>query len=211
MGDNKNKPSKGVSRRDFLKSIGTGVVGTTVLPAFSVLSPQQVFANEVEAVEGEVTVSLKINGKTRKATVEPRTTLLSVLREQLHLTGAKPVCERGECGACTVLIEGKPHNACMVLAIDVHNKSITTVEGLMAGDVLTEVQKAFAEKDGLMCGFCTPGFVVAATALIKQKGSQLTLEEVKKGLSGNICRCGTYPKIFEAVLSAARKIQSKGD
>ncbi len=204
----KNKQTGGgVSRRQFLKGMGTGVVGSAFIPVLSVVEPARTAETNVEALAAPIVVTLQVNGKAHRLTVEPRTTLLTVLREQLQLTGAKPVCERGECGACTVLIEGKPVNACMVLAIDVEGKEIVTVEGLAKGKELTVLQKSFAEKDGLMCGFCTPGFVVAATALLKEKGAQLTLEEVKEGLAGNLCRCGTYPKIFEAVLNAAQQLQ----
>ncbi len=210
MENKKKNTSGGVSRREFLKGVGTGVVGSTLLPALTAIEPAVAAGKEVEELAGSVTVRLQINGQTHKVTVEPRTTLLTVLREKLQLTGAKPVCERGECGACTVLMDGKAVNACMVLAVDAEGHQITTVEGLAKGNELTVLQKAFAEKDGLMCGFCTPGFVMAATALLKARGPKLTLQEVKEGLAGNLCRCGTYPKIFEAVLSAAKQLQ-KGE
>ncbi len=208
--ENKDKSTGGVSRRQFIKGLGTGVIGSVILPGTPLVDSLKASSSEVEELAGKIPIQLRVNGKVRKITVEPRTTLLQVLRHDLHLTGPKPVCDRGECGACTVLLNGKPVNACMVLAVDVENIPITTVEGLAEGSELTEVQKAFVEKDALMCGFCTPGFVLSATALIKEKGPTLTLEDVKHGLSGNLCRCGTYPKVFEAVLTAARRIKDKG-
>ncbi len=201
---------EGVTRRDFLKGLGTGVLGSVVIPASPLVKSVKAASPDVEELAGTVSIQITVNGKVHKVSVEPRTTLLSVLREQLQVTGPKPVCDRGECGACTVLLNGKPVNACMVLAVDAENANIVTAEGLAEGGELTEVQQAFVEKDGLMCGFCTPGFVISATALIKEKGTKLTLADVKAGLAGNLCRCGTYPKVFEAVLTAARRIEEKG-
>ncbi len=210
MAQRNKKQHDGVTRRDFLKGLGTGVLGSVVIPASPLVKSVKAASPDVEELAGTVSIQITVNGKVHKVSVEPRTTLLSVLREQLQVTGPKPVCDRGECGACTVLFNGKPVNACMVLAVDAENANIVTAEGLAEGGELTEVQQAFVEKDGLMCGFCTPGFVISATALIKEKGTKLTLEDVKAGLAGNLCRCGTYPKVFEAVLTAARRIEEKG-
>ncbi len=210
MAQRNKKEQEGVTRRDFLKGLGTGVLGSVVIPASPLVKSVKAASPDVEELAGTVSIQITVNGKVHKVSVEPRTTLLSVLREQLQVTGPKPVCDRGECGACTVLLNGKPVNACMVLAVDAENANIVTAEGLAEGGELTEVQQAFVEKDGLMCGFCTPGFVISATALIKEKGTKLTLADVKAGLAGNLCRCGTYPKVFEAVLTAARRIEEKG-
>ncbi len=210
MAQRNKKEHEGVTRRDFLKGLGTGVLGSVVIPASPLVKSVKAASPDVEELAGTVSIQITVNGKIHKVSVEPRTTLLSVLREQLQVTGPKPVCDRGECGACTVLLNGKPVNACMVLAVDAENANIVTAEGLAEGGELTEVQQAFVEKDGLMCGFCTPGFVISATALIKEKGTKLTLADVKAGLAGNLCRCGTYPKVFEAVLTAARRIEEKG-
>jgi len=130
-------------------------------------------------------------------------TLLDALRNHLDLTGAKQVCDRGGCGGCTVLLDGLPVKSCMMLAVDAEGHEITTVEGLGTPEKMSPVQQAFVEKDALQCGFCTPGFVVAATALLA-KNPDPTLDQIKHGLSGNLCRCGTYGRIFEAVQSAAK-------
>jgi xanthine dehydrogenase YagT iron-sulfur-binding subunit len=136
-------------------------------------------------------------------TVEPRVTLLNALRNQLDLTGAKQVCDRGSCGACTVLLDGEPVCSCLMLAHDAAGHEITTVEGLGTPEKMSPLQAAFVECDALQCGFCTPGFVVAGTALLTHNPDP-SLEQVKDGLAGNLCRCGTYGRVFEAVQKAAR-------
>jgi len=149
-------------------------------------------------------MGLKVNGEGRSVRVEPRVTLLDALRDRLDppLTGAKKICDRGECGGCTVLLDGKPVYACMLLAVDARNRSITTIEGIGTSRRLHPLQEAFVEKDALQCGFCTPGFIVASKALLDAV-PRPTLEQVRQALGGHICRCGTYPKVFEAVLAAA--------
>ena len=200
-----------ISRRRFLKGVGTGVVAASVVP--NVLVGTETAA---EAQMGdEITrakIKLNINNKTHEVEVESRTTLLSVLRDgfdtngnHLDLTGAKQICDRGECGGCTVQVDGKAVYSCMMLALEAQGKPITTVEGLANGDRLHPVQEAFVQHDALMCGFCTPGFVVAAKSLLDQNPSP-SPDEIKEGLAGNICRCGTYPFIFEAVETASRKM-----
>jgi aerobic-type carbon monoxide dehydrogenase small subunit (CoxS/CutS family) len=171
----------------------TGLVGQAPRPAeAAILGP------------GAVPLVLKINGATQTITVEPRVTLLRVLRNHLGLTGAKEVCERGACGGCTVLLDGEPICSCLMLAVDAVGHEITTVEGLGTPEKLSPVQAAFVECDALQCGFCTPGFVVVSTALLK-KTPNPSLEEIKAGLAGNVCRCGTYSRIFEAVQQAAQR------
>ena len=151
-----------------------------------------------------VPLELTINGARVTVTVEPRVTLLRALRNHLGLTGAKEVCERGACGGCTVLFDGEPICACLMLALDAVGHEIVTVEGLGSPEKLSPVQAAFVECDALQCGFCTPGFVVASTALLR-KHPDPTLEQIKADLSGNLCRCGTYSRIFVAVQQAAKQ------
>jgi aerobic-type carbon monoxide dehydrogenase small subunit (CoxS/CutS family) len=136
--------------------------------------------------------------------LDPRTSLLDAVRERLHLTGPKKGCDQGQCGACTMLVDGKAVYSCSTLAIDVEGRQIRTVDGLASGDTLHPVQQAFCEKDALMCGFCTPGFVMASVALLEQHPNA-TPEQIKKGLDGNICRCGTFSRVFEAVSSVSAK------
>jgi xanthine dehydrogenase YagT iron-sulfur-binding subunit len=147
-----------------------------------------------------VPIQLNVNGRVHKLEVEPRVTLLDALRTRLDITGSKRVCDRGSCGACTMLVDGKSIYACSTLAIEVQGKRIRTVEGLTQGTVLHPLQQAFCDRDGLMCGFCTPGFVVAAAALLEQNPKP-TPEQARKALDGNICRCGTYVRVLEAALN----------
>ena len=154
----------------------------------------------------DVTITFTVNGQERTITSDPQRSLLDVLRERLDLTGAKRVCDRGECGGCTVWLDGEPVYACMFLAIRADGREITTVEGLAEGDRLHPVQEAFIEKDGYQCGFCTPGFLMTSAALLKRKADP-SLDEIKQALSGNLCRCGNYVKIYEAVAEAGRKIR----
>jgi len=186
------------SRRSFLKTAGVGAAATTVVGvAAKATSAPQVLGPDA------ATIGLKVNGALRQLSVEPRVTLLDALRNQLDLTGAKPVCDRGGCGACTVLLDGEAVKSCMMLAADAEGHEITTVEGIGTPEQMSPLQQAFVEKDALQCGFCTPGFVVAGTAFLA-KHKDPTLDQIKHGLSGNLCRCGTYGRIFEAVQAAAR-------
>lgn len=152
---------------------------------------------------GKVPMTFTINGRTYRAELEPRVTLLDALRNEFDLTGAKRVCDRGTCGACTVLMDGKPVYACSVLAIEAQGKAITTVEGLLQDGKLHPIQQAFVENDALQCGFCTPGFVVACKALLDRNPNP-TPEDLVAGLGGNLCRCGTYVGIRAAIAQAAR-------
>ena len=158
---------------------------------------------------GKTSLRLEINGRVETVSVEPRATLLEVLRNELDLTGTKNVCELGECGACTVLIDGEARYACLTLAIQAAGKAITTIEGLAASErELHPLQQAFVEKDGLQCGFCTPGQIMAALALLETNRDP-TPEEIRAALAGNTCRCGAYPKIFEAVAEAASRMATR--
>jgi len=194
----KPQQSFDVSRRTFLKTVGVGAAATGLVA--SAPHPAEATILGPDAIP----LSLKVNGVTRTLALEPRITLLRALRNHLGLTGAKEVCERGGCGGCTVLLDGEPICACMILAVDAVGHEITTVEGLGTPEKLSPVQAAFVEADALQCGYCTPGFVVASTALLK-KNPNPSLEEIKAGLAGNLCRCGTYSRIFEAVQRAARQ------
>ena len=193
----KKKDEPGFNRRTFLKTVGAGSI------AAGVLGPGQTAdAQGVRAVgPGAVPIQLNINGRVHKLEVEPRVTLLDALRTRLDITGVKRVCDRGACGACTMLLDGKMIYSCSTLAIEAQGKPIRTVESLAQGTVLHPVQQAFCEHDGLMCGFCTPGFVLATVALLEQNPKP-TVEQARKALDGNICRCGTYKGVLDAALTA---------
>jgi xanthine dehydrogenase YagT iron-sulfur-binding subunit len=200
-----DKRGSGLSRRGFLKGVGAAAVAADGM--LGRISESAAAETDISGpISGSVKILLKVNGQDRPVTVEPRTTLLSCLRDRLEpaITGPKLVCDAGTCGACTVLLEGKPVYGCSVLAIDAVGKSITTVEGIGTPEHLSPVQAAFIEKDGMMCGFCTSGFITTITALIRDNPNP-TLEQVKEGCKGNFCRCGTYPHVFAAALTAAKK------
>jgi xanthine dehydrogenase YagT iron-sulfur-binding subunit len=193
--------NSGVSRRDFLKistisAAAVPILGTKVVHAAG--EPVKIYG------PGKVPVELTINGQKHTLQLEPRVTLLDALRDQLEITGAKRVCDRAECGACTVLVNGKPVYACSILAIEAQGKSIKTIEVMMKGEFLDAVQQAFVDNDASQCGFCTPGFVVAFKAVLDQNPNATT-EEIRHGLSGNVCRCGTYHGIHLAIAQMAQK------
>jgi len=213
MKKNKTKAAhSAVSRRNFLATAGVGAFGVSVLnPETEVLaantpaaaSKTQEDRQEEATSEKTLPLTLRVNGQKHHLTIDPRHTLLFVLREKLFLTGTKPGCERGECGACTVLINGVPRYSCMTLALEAENCEVTTIEGLMVEGKPGPVQKAFIEKDGFQCGFCTPGQVMAAEGLLR-KNPNPQMEEIRLGMSGNLCRCGAYPHIFESVQLAVK-------
>jgi xanthine dehydrogenase YagT iron-sulfur-binding subunit len=188
-----------VSRRDFLKSAGV----TSIASAVTSVAVPDAGAQTGPAVlgPGDVPVVLTVNGKRVDLKIEPRVTLLDALRTRADLTGSKRVCDRGTCGACTMIVDGRTVYACSTLAIDVQGKQIRTVEGLSSGNTLHPVQQAFCDVDALMCGFCTPGFVVATVAVLEQHPNA-TREQISQGLDGNICRCGTFVRIMQAALNA---------
>ena len=195
----KDKVKRGMTRRGFLTTVGAGAVGVA---ASSTLFAQKAKAEEVRGAKQLNKITLLVNGRRRRVHVEPRESLLYVLREKLGLTGAKDGCSRGECGDCTVLINDVPLYACMTLAVEAQGSKITTVEGLMKGEELGPVQEAFAEEDAMQCGWCTSGQIMAADGLLRANPSP-SEEEILQGMSGNICRCGAYPHIFKAVKRAA--------
>ncbi|HEY7410497.1 MAG TPA: (2Fe-2S)-binding protein [Vicinamibacteria bacterium] len=186
-----------LTRRNFLKTAGAGAAAGSLGGGARAEAPPELLG------PGPVALTLRVNGQPRTLNVEPRVTLLRALRNHLDLTGAKEICDRGGCGGCTVLVDGRPVLSCLMLAVDAVGREVTTVEGLGDPERLSPVQAAFVECDALQCGFCTPGLVVSATALLRANPDP-TLEQVKDGLSGNLCRCGTYPRVFEAVQKAAR-------
>jgi xanthine dehydrogenase YagT iron-sulfur-binding subunit len=197
-----------LSRRNFLKGAG-GVATGGVLVHGLLASPANAdSAGDVEELSGEVEVSLDVNGEMRKVRVEPRTTLLGALRDRFAppLTGTKLVCDRGQCGACTVIVDGRPAYACMLLAVDLRGRKIRTIEGLGSPAALAPLQESFWKHDASMCGFCTPGFVMAIQACL-EKNPRAGLAEIKEGCSGNACRCGTQPQVFAAALEAATALR----
>jgi len=153
----------------------------------------------------KVAITLNVNGKDRPVTIEPRVTLLRTLRNHLDLTGPKEICDRGACGGCSVQLDGKLVNSCMMLAVDAVGKKVTTIEALSEGGKLHPIQAEFVKLDALQCGFCTPGMVMACKTLL-DNNKKPSLVEIKKGLCGNICRCGTYTRIFAAVQAAAKQV-----
>ena len=188
-----------VSRRNFLKTAGVGSLASAVTAVGVAEAEAQTGVRVLGP--GDVPVSLMVNGKRVDLRIEPRVTLLNAIRNRADLTGNKRVCDRGACGACTMIVDGRTVYSCSTLAIEVQGKQIRTVEGLANGNTLHPVQQAFCDTDGLMCGFCTPGFVMATVALL-EKNRNPTIEEARRGLDGNICRCGTFVRIMEAAMKA---------
>jgi xanthine dehydrogenase YagT iron-sulfur-binding subunit len=203
--DRPEKPSSlAVSRRGFLKGAGA-VISSGIAAGAEVLEAAAPQGAQVHG-PGKVPIALKINGASKSLNLEPRVTLLDALRNELELTGAKRVCDRSTCGACTVLVNGRSVYACSMLAIEVQGKEITTVESLARGGKLHPLQQAFVDNDGQQCGYCTPGFVMACKAFL-DKNPNPTIDQVRKGLGGNICRCGTYVGVTKAVLETAKKMK----
>jgi xanthine dehydrogenase YagT iron-sulfur-binding subunit len=200
-----DKPRKksAFSRRGFLQGVGAtgGAIGT------GILTQEEAQAQTAAGViTGETPITLTINGKPYKTTVEARSTLLDVLRNNLDLTAAKRVCDRGTCGACTVIMDSKAVYACTVLAIDAQGKKIQTLEGLSTGATPHALVTAFVNNDAQQCGYCTPGFVMASKAMLDRTPSP-TEQQVKEHLGGNLCRCGTYMGIRKAVVEASKQLK----
>jgi xanthine dehydrogenase YagT iron-sulfur-binding subunit len=190
------------SRRTFLKSLGTVAATAATAQVQSVADELQKVNAEKVVGPNAVPVTLKVNGEKLKLLLEPRVTLLDALRNYSSFTGAKEGCDRASCGACTVLLGDTPIYSCQKLAIEAQGVEITTVEGLAKNNKLTKVQQAFLDKDALMCGYCTPGFVMSVTALLK-RNPRPNADDVKHACAGNLCRCGTQPRIIQAALKAA--------
>ena len=191
------KEKETVSRRGFIQSVGAGAIGAAALgTAEAKQAPTPATPEEMAPL------TITVNGRRHRLLVEPRWSLAYVIRDRLQLTGTKVGCDRGECGACTVLIDGIPRYACLTLAVEADGAQVTTIEGLMRGEDLGSVQQAFAEKDAYQCGFCTPGQVVAAEGLLRGTPNPTT-DQIRHGMCGNLCRCGAYGHIVQAVARAA--------
>jgi aerobic-type carbon monoxide dehydrogenase small subunit (CoxS/CutS family) len=203
--DGSKKPEKTftLSRRHFLQGVSAGAAATVLAPEIADAQPA---ADREIPGRQMVPIQLRINGAAYRVRVEPSATLLDTLRDQLDLTGTKRVCDRAECGACTVLVDGKPIYSCTKLAVDAQEQEITTIESLTADGKLHPLQEAFLKHDALQCGFCTPGVVMACKALLDQNPNP-TLDDVKTAVSGSLCKCGTYPKVFRATLEASETIR----
>jgi aerobic-type carbon monoxide dehydrogenase small subunit (CoxS/CutS family) len=200
------KKGNGLSRRSFLKNIGGGAIGTAVIST-GLLKTDGVNAYTPESVgtaRRKSAVNLKVNGKNYRVEVEHRETLAEVLRDQLGLTGTKIGCDRGECGACTVIVNGRNLYSCSQLTVWMQGNDILTIEGLAKGDKLDPLQEAFIEHDGPQCGFCTSGQIMSGKALL-MKNAKPNEAQARRGLSGNLCRCGNYNREVAAVLAVAAK------
>jgi xanthine dehydrogenase YagT iron-sulfur-binding subunit len=205
MENTSKKKGRTVTRRAFLKGLGGGAAGAALATRIKGQSAGQAGISLSPAL-AQKNITFKVNGKTVSMDVEPRETLLEVLREKLKLTGTKKTCDRGECGGCTVLVDGQAVYSCLFPAVRADGKQVITVEGLADGETLHPVQQAFIEKDGYQCGYCTPGFIMSTVALLGRTATP-SPGEIKAGLSGNLCRCGNYVKIYEAVAAASQKIR----
>jgi xanthine dehydrogenase YagT iron-sulfur-binding subunit len=211
MKDDQTQCDWPMSRRDFVKAAGAVVGATTLAPSLAHAAAD----NPTPHAPRQIAISLTINGEQKQMTIDARTSLLDLLREDLKLTGTKKGCDHGQCGACTVLADGRRINSCLALAVLHDGGSVTTIEGLAKGQVLDPVQQAFLDHDGYQCGYCTPGQILSAVALLEEakKGApsfvtldlrklgsaELTHAEIRERMSGNICRCGAYPGIVAAV------------
>ncbi len=196
------QPANEGSRRTFMKQAG-GILGLALAPPF--ISQAERLTALSKKVEGVSSISLKVNGTARTIQAEPRVTLLDALREYLDLTGSKKGCDHGQCGACTVLVDGRRVNSCLTLAVMTQGKEITTIEGLAKGEELHPMQAAFLKHDGFQCGYCTPGQIMSGVACVKE-GHAGSADEVREWMSGNICRCSAYPNITAAILEAKGKM-----
>ena len=204
--------AEGSSRRQFIRSLAAISAGLTVAAPLKQAAavteeniPKSAPPNK-GGVQGLTEISLKVNGNTQRLVVDPRVMLLDALRDRLELTGTKKGCDRGACGACTVHLEGKRVLSCLTLAVMAQGKEITTIEGLAKGDELHPVQAAFIECDGFQCGYCTPGQIMSAVACISE-GHTGSDRQIREFMSGNLCRCGAYPNIVDAIKIAAAKMK----
>jgi xanthine dehydrogenase YagT iron-sulfur-binding subunit len=205
--ENEPKTSLGrLTRRSFLSHAGAATAVAAVAPLASSTAQAQASTTEVAqapVLPGTVSVTLRVNGESHAIQIDPRATLLDTLRETIHLTGTKKGCDHGQCGACTVHVNGRRINSCLALAVMQQSTEITTIEGLGGPEKLHPMQDAFVEHDGFQCGYCTSGQIMSAIAMVKEPWGH-TDAEVREAMSGNICRCGAYPNIVAAVQAVRR-------
>ncbi len=194
---------QGSSRRSFLKR-STALAAITLTPGPLLKAAENGLDEQAATYFEKAPLQLQVNGKAYNLTVEPRVTLLDLLREQLHLTGTKKGCDHGQCGACTVHVNGQRVLSCLSLAVMQQGKEVTTIEGLAKGEELHPMQEAFIRHDGFQCGYCTPGQIMSAVACVRE-GHADTPEAVREYMSGNICRCGAYSNIVDAIMDAKEK------
>jgi xanthine dehydrogenase YagT iron-sulfur-binding subunit len=190
------------SRRSFLKK-SSALAAISLTPLTVVHAAEKGFDERIAEAFEKMPLNVTINGTAQKLSVEPRVTLLDLLREQLHLTGTKKGCDHGQCGACTVHVNGRRVNSCLTLAVTTEGKEVTTIEGLADGDKLHPMQEAFIDFDGFQCGYCTPGQIMSAVCCVRE-GHATNPAQVREYMSGNICRCGAYSNIVDAVMTAAK-------
>jgi xanthine dehydrogenase YagT iron-sulfur-binding subunit len=193
----KNQPDHNEARRTFLKQ-SSALTALALMPGPVASAAAAELDEKVAAAFEKIPLKLAINGKKYKLSVEPRTTLLDLLREQLNLTGTKKGCDYGQCGACTVHVDGQRVNSCLSFAVMHEGKEITTIEGLGKGEELHPMQEAFIKHDGFQCGYCTPGQIMSAVACVRE-GHAGSEAEIREYMSGNICRCGAYTNIVAAI------------
>ncbi len=199
-------PTADGSRRTFVKQAG-GLLGLALAPPLTGFAEK--FAGSPQTLQGPTNLTLRVNGTARTLRAEPRVTLLDALREYLDLTGTKKGCDYGQCGACTVLVDGRRVNSCLTLAVMAQGKEIATIEGLAQGDNLHPMQEAFIKHDGFQCGYCTPGQIMSGVACVKE-GHATSDDQCREWMSGNLCRCGAYPNILAAVREVAQKGGTQG-
>jgi xanthine dehydrogenase YagT iron-sulfur-binding subunit len=200
MSDHTIHANPGSSRRSFLKQ-SSALAAISLTPASVINAARNGMDEKIAGVFEKMQLNVRVNGKKQQVSIEPRVTLLDLLREQLHLTGTKKGCDHGQCGACTVHVNGRRVNSCLTLALTTEGKEVTTIEGLANGDELHPMQEAFIEFDGFQCGYCTPGQIMSAVCCVRE-GHAETPDQVREFMSGNICRCGAYSNIVDAVMSA---------
>lgn len=200
MSDQYHHELPGSSRRSFLKQ-SSAIAAISLTPGSVIKAARNGMDEKIAGVFEKMQLNVRINGKPQQLSIEPRVTLLDLLREQLHLTGTKKGCDHGQCGACTVHVNGRRVNSCLTLALTTEGKEVTTIEGLANGDELHPMQEAFIELDGFQCGYCTPGQIMSAVCCVRE-GHADTPDQVREYMSGNICRCGAYSNIVDAVMNA---------
>jgi len=198
------KEKKSISRRKFIKGVSGGLAGTAVITT-GVLAGDKKIQEETATDAEKVKVKLNVNGNYYNLFIEPRVTLVEAIRDKIGLTGTKIVCNNGECGGCTVLMDRRPVYSCLILAVDAQGTKIETIEGLKKKGKLHPVQEAFIKQDAFQCGFCTPGQILTTKAFLEKNPSPDD-EAIKRAMSGNLCRCGAYNHIVKAVKEASKNL-----